>query len=136
MHTAPATSVIDQFRDADDYLSNCSEYPAKYGGRRFETAAHAIAAAQSDAPGWPLVVQPARTGRDAEELAWQGPMRDDRGRVRAATMAEVLHSKFTLDPEVGERLLATGDALLIDTNDEGEQYWGRSLHTACTSRPE
>lgn len=56
-------------------------------------------------------------------------MRHDWGTVRAAAMAEVLRSKFTLDLEVGEQLLATGDALLIDTNDEGEQYWGRCLHT-------
>ncbi|WP_194838770.1 NADAR family protein [Nocardia sp. XZ_19_369] len=128
MYTEPATLVIDHFRDADDYLSNYSEYPVEYGGRRFETAAHAFAAAQSDAPGWALVVQSAATGRDAENLAWQGRMRDDWASVRNAAMVDVLHSKFTFNPELGDQLLATGDALLIDTNDDGEQYWGRCLH--------
>ncbi|WP_107657471.1 NADAR family protein [Nocardia suismassiliense] len=129
MYTATATSVIDQFRDANDYLSNYSESPVQYGGRRFETAAHAFAAAQSDAPGWAMVVQSARTGRDAEEFAWQGRMRNDWADVRDAAMAEILHSKFTFNPELGEQLLATGDGLLVDTNDDGEQYWGRCLHT-------
>ncbi|GAA5091450.1 NADAR family protein [Nocardia iowensis] len=129
MYTAPATSVIDQFRDADDFLSNYSGYPVEYRGRRFETAAHAFAAAQSDAPGWASVVQSARTGRDAENLARQGRMRDDWASVRDTAMAEVLLSKFTFNPELGEQLRATGDALLIDTNDDGEQYWGRCLHT-------
>lgn len=44
--------------------------------------------------------------------------------VKENVMLEVCRAKFTQNPELGQKLLDTGDAILIEGNDWGDKTWG------------
>ena len=46
--------------------------------------------------------------------------------IRLSVMEDIQMAKFTQYPELREKLLATGDAELVYTNDCGDTYWGLS----------
>lgn len=48
-------------------------------------------------------------------------------------MAQILRSKFTLDSGLGELLVGTRDALLIEGNTWGDDFWGRCVRPGLHS---
>jgi len=44
--------------------------------------------------------------------------------IRLDVMEQVQLAKFTQYPELGKKLIATGDAELIYNNECGDSYWG------------
>ncbi len=44
--------------------------------------------------------------------------------VRIDVMEEIQMAKFTQHPELAEKLIATGDAMLTYNNECGDKYWG------------
>lgn len=51
-------------------------------------------------------------------------LRPDWESVKLGIMEDLNRQKFTRNAELRERLLATGDAQLVEGNDWGDQYWG------------
>lgn len=63
----------------------------------------------------------------AKQLGRRAPLRPNWDRDRVLYMRAILHAKFTSDPDLTQLLLDTGDALLIEGNTWGDDYWGRVL---------
>ena len=121
------TTVIHFYQKTDDYgcFSNFSAHPIELDGRRWPTSEHyfqaqkfaerehqeAIRAAKS-----PMIA--ARMGRDR-----QRPLRPDWESVKDAVMHKAVLAKFTQHADLRERLLATGDATLVE-HTERDRYWG------------
>lgn len=55
------------------------------------------------------------------------PLRLDWEVVKLDVMAAVIRAKFTADREEGDRLCATGDALLVEGTYWGDEVWGVAL---------
>jgi len=54
-------------------------------------------------------------------------LRPDWGnRAKWAFMKFALRHKFRLDTEFGKKLIATGDEEIVEWNNWGDQYWGRT----------
>jgi ribA/ribD-fused uncharacterized protein len=112
-------------RDAHSYLSNFWPAPITVMGvvwpttehyfqaQKFAGTAHEEAIRRVSSP-----MIAARMGRSRAR-----PLRADWDAVKEQIMLEALRAKFTQHPDLGERLRATGDALLIEQRAR-DAYWG------------
>ena len=72
----------------------------------------------------------AASAYDAKRLGKVAPKRSDWEKVKLAVMEKCLRAKFT-DPKLRAKLIATGEAELIEGNTWGDVYWG-----VCNERGE
>ena len=115
------TEPIDEFRGKYFFLSNFYSAPVEYQGYRFKNNEAAFQAAKC----------PERmldfcnlTPRLAKWLGRKVPLRPDWELVKYDVMYEVCMAKFTQNPDLLSKLLATGDVELIEGNTWGDRVWG------------
>lgn len=65
---------------------------------------------------------------DAKKLGRHVKLRDDWEDIKVDVMYRVLYEKFSQNKSCMDRLLATGDAILIEGNDWGDDFWGQVNH--------
>jgi ribA/ribD-fused uncharacterized protein len=111
-------------REAYGFLSNFSAHPIVMGrhtwptsehyfqGQKFAGTEHEGAILHASSP-----AIAARMGRSR-----QRPLRADWEQVKDEVMLEALRAKFTQYPELRERLLATGNARLVE-HTARDRYW-------------
>ena len=115
--------TIDSFRGEYDYLSNFYSCPVEYDGLTYQNTEAAFQAAKcvdrnerekfvSLSPG-----QAKRLGRKVD-------LREDWAAVKIDVMREVLICKFSQNPGLREKLIATGDVELIEGNHWNDRFWG------------
>ena len=56
-------------------------------------------------------------------------MRPDWEQVKVEKMVEAVFLKFTKNPDLAKRLIATGHVELIEGNTWGDEFWGRHIVT-------
>lgn len=116
--------MIRNFKREHRFLS--MSYPAliDYNGIVFYTAEAAYQAQKTTSP------------KEQEKMSTLGPeaakkrgdkipLRPDWERVKDRIMYEVLYAKFAQNKHLKEKLLETGDKILVDTNYEHGPYWAR-----------
>lgn len=132
--------TIDSFTDEHGFLSNFSPSPIEWRGKQWPTVEHAYQAAKnydpkSQNPLSEAAVEEIRTA-DTPKLAkrrgrkvrmvkeWDTPQggREDQP-LKREVMRELLAIKFQ-DPDLGAKLLATGDVELVEGNWWGDKVWG------------
>jgi ribA/ribD-fused uncharacterized protein len=64
------------------------------------------------------------TPKEARDFGRRITLRPDWDKVRYDTMSAVVFDKFYRNLELREKLLATGNKYLEETNHWGDQYWG------------
>lgn len=69
------------------------------------------------------------TPSKAKRLGRQVQLRPDWEQVKDGIMEEIVHEKFFQIEPLARKLMATGDAELIEGNTWGDTYWGVDLHT-------
>ena len=116
-------SDITSFRGEHAFLSNF--YPAEilFEGERYPTVEHAFQAAKTLDRGQRETVRLAATPTLAKRLGRKVMLRRDWETVKVALMQDLLRLKFQ-QPGLGESLLATGDARLIEGNRWNDRVWG------------
>lgn len=115
--------TISSFRGKHAFLSNFSNYPARFEDTDYPTAENAFQAAKTLNP----VVRERFTEitpSEAKRLGRSVPLRQDWNRIRISVMTGIVRDKFTRNPELKRLLLATGDAILIEGNTWGDRFWG------------
>lgn len=114
--------MITEFRGSTRWLSNFEECEVWHEGLRYGSSEAAYQAAKLDKNRRdPFTRMSPREAKKAGRLAVL-PLDWDRRRLRV--MAEVLVDKFTRNGHLREKLLATGDVLLVEGNTWGDTYWG------------
>lgn len=63
-------------------------------------------------------------GFDAKKLGKRVRLRPDWSAIRVTVMRNVVRAKFTQNPELANKLLATGSTYLVEDNEWGDKYWG------------
>ena len=122
-----ARAVIEFYSVNAEYgeLSNFAPYPIKLGGKLWPTSEHFFQAQKFEnradqdeirKASSPMIA--ARMGRDRKRK-----LRRDWERVKVGVMREAVEAKFRQHAELGELLLATGDAKLVE-HTENDDYWG------------
>lgn len=114
-------NAIKEFKGDNAFLSNFYVAPVIYEGIRFENSEAAFQAAKC----------PKRmrefcglSPQAAKRLGRRVEMRPDWEAIKYDVMYQVCKEKFTQNPDLLGKLLATGDAELVEGNTWGDQVWG------------
>ena len=62
--------------------------------------------------------------REAKKLGREIPLREDWEEIKDQIMYEVNYHKYSVNEELKQKLLTTGDRYLEETNWWGDRYWG------------
>lgn len=113
--------TISKFKGAYYFLSNFYSAPVVYRGLRFENNEAAFQAVKC----------PERMDEfchlnpsEAKKLGRKVKLRDDWEQIKDIVMYEVCKAKFLQNPDLADKLAATGDAELIEGNTWGDRIWG------------
>lgn len=105
------------------FLSNFSPAPVEYVGLKFPTVEHAYQAAKVDSQLLRYHISIAPTPSAARKLGQKVPLRPDWEAVKLDIMYGLLQQKFA-EPTLRTKLLATGEAELVEGNWWGDTFWG------------
>ncbi|MCY4585569.1 MAG: NADAR family protein [Bryobacterales bacterium] len=115
--------AIERFAGENRFLSNFFLKPLTWNGERWPSAEHAYQAAKCSRPEQFRMFRNAPTPGAAKRLGRKVEMRGDWDRVKEKVMLSVVRAKFA-DPYLRRRLLATGEAELVEGNEWGDRFWG------------
>lgn len=118
-------ATIEKLRDEYRFLSNFWETPAAYDGVLYPTAEHAYQAAKTTDPQRREMIRQAPRPFDAKMLGAEETVPEgwaEGGDVCA--MADVVSSKFRLNPPLADLLMATGSDIIIEGNHWHDNNWG------------
>lgn len=116
-------SVIDSFRGEYSFLSNFHKCKVEFEGMRYPSVEHAFQAAKNHDPEYRRSVAAVGSPVTAKRMGKKTALRPDWEEVKEGIMYELLLSKFS-DPELHDKLIATGDTELIEGNNHWDRYWG------------
>lgn len=114
---------ITEFRGDYGFLSNFAHSPIVHNGIRYFCVEGAFQAekTQDEAEKQKLAgMRPSYAKSYGKKL----PLRKDWDRVRVNIMRDLLYKKFTQNPELAKKLVATGDAVIMEQNTWGDTFWG------------
>jgi ribA/ribD-fused uncharacterized protein len=115
---------ITRFSGEHAFLSNFFPCSIPVGSAVAPTAEHAFQALKTSSEEAAHWVLRAGTPGGAKQRGRQVPLRPRWGDVRVRVMEQVLRRKFAPGSELAGRLLATGDAELVEGNDWNDRFWG------------
>ncbi len=114
---------INKFRSVFFFLSNFYMAPVTYNGQQFTNSEAAFQAQkckyEKDKEQF-LQLDPSA----AKKLGYKVVIRDDWEEVKVSIMKDIVTAKFTQNPVLKDKLLATEDAYLEEGNDWGDKTWG------------
>ena len=115
--------TINRFRDEYFFLSNFYPAPVKYEGITYANSEAAFQA-QKCADKKDRMRFAALSAGDAKRLGRRVSLRSDWEAVKIEIMKEIVHSKFTQNDDLKEKLIALQDVYLEEGNDWGDRIWG------------
>ncbi|MGX8687463.1 MAG: NADAR family protein [bacterium] len=118
-----ARSKIDTFRGEYFFLSNFYPVPVTYDGLTYQNNEAAFQAQKIFNPEEKKTFTELAP-KDAKRRGRQVRLRPDWEKVRNGIMEEIVRAKFLQHEDLKEKLLSTGDALLIEGNTWNDRYWG------------
>ena len=119
---------ITSFRGDYDFLSNFYAAPVEYGGLMYQNAEAAFQAQKCLDPAEreQFCELPANK---AKRLGRQVELRSGWEEIKTELMLEIVRAKFTQNPVLAARLLATGARKLVEGNTWKDVFWGVDLRT-------
>ncbi len=122
--TTERPNKIECFREEYRFLSNFWPAEVRFEGIAYPTVEHAYQAAKTlDIKEREWFAALPRPGK-AKIAAGKRPIRIDWPEVRVGIMTELVRKKFTRHADLAAKLLATGDAEIIEGNAWGDTFWG------------
>lgn len=115
---------IDGFRGKYHFLSNFAKHPVRYDGVLWPSSEHAYQAAKTTDKDEKTAVQLAMTPGKAKSAGKKVTMRPNWDQIKNQVMLEIVRAKFKQNRNIKMKLLATGDAELIESNWWGDDFWG------------
>lgn len=129
------TKTIDRFDGTEyEFLSNF--YPCQVNldfmnddGWDYPSTEHAFQAAKaskkSDRERHSIYANPVLTAAQSKALGRKLEMRTDWEKIKIGVMLNLVRQKFNNYQSLQEKLLATGDAVLIEGNTWGDRFYGQ-----------
>lgn len=114
---------IDKFEGNYSFLSNFFPCLVIYNGKQYKSVEHAYQAAKVLSPEEHDQIAAAKTPAESKKLARSFTLRPNWDDIKVQIMADLLFQKFTI-PELKEKLLATGNAELVEGNWWNDTFWG------------
>lgn len=120
--------VISQFKGQYSFLSNFHYADVEYEGIKFKSSEAAFQAAKTEDKELKKKFQTLSPSQ-AKKLGRRIPLREDWEDVKVAIMEEIVMNKFTQNIGLKEQLLETKDAVLIEGNWWGDDFWGVDIES-------
>ena len=114
---------VEGFFEHFRFLSNFMYVDVTLDGLAYMSTEHAYQAAKTLVPEEREKIRAAKSSGAAKKFGKSVTKRDDWDEVKESIMLDLLRQKFAQDP-YRQLLLATGEALLEETNFWGDTYWG------------
>lgn len=114
---------IDVFKGRYFFLSNFFSAPVTWNGRTYlnnEAAFQSAKCIKDSMRDKFTHLDPSRAKRAGRTTK----LRQDWEDVKEQVMYEVCFAKFTQNPDLGKKLVETGDAILVEGNDWNDRVWG------------
>ncbi len=115
---------IDKFAGEYRWLSNFFPAPIQYGGAEYPSSEHLYQAMKTLDPQEREWVRISPTAGVAKKRGQKVTVRDNWSEIKYEIMTSILAIKFEQNPELRGKLLATGDAELIEGNFWNDVEWG------------
>jgi len=115
---------IEKFTGEHQFLSNFWPSEVAYDFMVFPTVEHAFAAAKTNDPDERALIQLAESPGIAKKLGRKVKLREDWESEKVGIMTGLIHQKFQVGSELAGKLMATGQAELIEGNWWGDTFWG------------
>lgn len=124
--------LIDSFKGKYAFLSNyyCPEVPIKVKSKVVPTLEHAFQATKTLIPEEQEKVLACKSPGAAKTAGRKVTLRGDWEAIKINVMIFLVACKFEDGSELARKLVATGDAHLVEGNDWGDKFWG------CVQEPE
>lgn len=126
--------VIDIFDGEHAYLSNFYKCNVSYNGLDYKHTEGAFQAQKSlNEQERKIIANMVNPGEAKRAAGRRGfvKLRPDWEEIKDQIMDEVLIAKFTQNPDLKDKLLSTGDAILIEGNTWHDNYWGNCTCDRC-----
>lgn len=117
------TNRIESFRGDYRFLSNFYRAKTVYKGVEYPTTEHAYQAAKSNDERIRRIIAKLRTPKEAKHTGQMIKLRSDWEGVKVCIMTALLKSKFS-DINLMDKLVATGNAYLVEGNYWKDTFWG------------
>ncbi|GJQ27182.1 MAG: hypothetical protein HBSAPP02_22140 [Phycisphaerae bacterium] len=117
-------AAIDSFSGEYRYLSNFWLAAVTYEGKRYPSVEHAYQAAKTLDVGERARIAGLATASEAKRAGRGLRVRVDWEQVKLGVMEQCVRDKFLNHADLGAKLLATGEAELVEGNDWGDRFWG------------
>lgn len=114
---------IQMFRGEFFFLSNMYKTAIIYDGFKYQSS-EAAYQAQKCKKEEDKIVFTLLNGIDSKERGRKIDIREDWDQVKVNIMREILYAKFTQNETLKEKLIETGDTLLIEGNNWNDTFWG------------
>lgn len=117
------TEKINSFRGKYYFLSNFYDAPVTYDGltyRNNEAAFQAAKVLDRTTKEIFTTLDPGSAKKEGRHVK----LRPDWERVKFNIMSDICEAKFTQNPDLKDKLLATGDTYLEEGNTWGDKIWG------------
>ena len=115
--------MINQFRDEYYFLSNFSDSPMEYDGISYQNAEAAFQAQKCVNAADRLAFSKLNSS-EAKKLGRRVSLRPDWEDIKVGVMRDIVRAKFSQNPELEEKLLATSGEYLEEGNTWGDRVWG------------
>lgn len=119
------TTQILGFSGEYRFLSNFYPSPIVWNGKTYPSNEHFFQAAKAATEEDHELVRTQTNPTQAKRAGRGVQIRPDWEKIKVDIMTLGLFLKFTQNEHLKERLLATGDAYLEETNHWGDTYWGK-----------
>ncbi len=116
--------TIDRFQGEYRWLSNFQAVDVVFDGETYPSTEAAYQAAKTMNIDDRRIIRDAPTPGKAKKIGMTVTLRPDWEVVKVAVMTDLVRQKFTNNPELRAKLLATGDQELIEGNDWSDRFWG------------
>lgn len=127
--------AIDDFHGDYAFLSNFAPAPVSLDGVRYPTVEHAYQAAKTLEPREREKIRSASTPGLARKLGRKLTKRPDWPDLKVDIMRDLIRQKFEGQPDLKNRLLATGAAELVEGNTWHDNFWGDCRCSKCAVLP-
>jgi len=115
---------IEYFDGDYNFLSNFYEHEVFYEGKLYPTNEHAFQAAKTLNENEKEKIRKSKTASRAKFLGRKVKLRDDWEDVKIQIMYDICLEKFK-NEDLKEKLLNTGDKMLVEGNTWGDDFWGK-----------
>lgn len=126
----PEEDVIGPFEGEYRFLSNFAPISLRYDGTTFSTSEHAYQAAKARNESKIYDQIAASSDPDeAKQLGRKASLPNKWHEEKKYLMLEIVTAKFSQNPDSREKLLETGEKMLVELNTWGDTYWGAAIET-------